>query len=111
MNNYLCVLYTMPERSRQSRSRQSRSRQQKQMQLQGGGTPIAGYVTPTVSGLTPFSGGDGCSARLGGSALSDIAIPAVFIAANQIVGRKRSMGKSAKRRRGSRRVRFSRRRR
>ncbi len=104
--------------SRQSRNRQSRSRQQKQMQLQGG-TPgasapapagVAGYVMPAVSTLTPFSGG-GCGVRVGGSALSDIAIPAVFIAANQLIGRKRSMGKSAKKRRGSKRVRFSRRRR
>lgn len=101
MNNYLRVLYNMP--SRQSRQ----SRQQRQLQ---GGTPIAGYVTPAVSTLTPFAGG-GCGVRVGGSALSDIAIPAVFIAANQLIGRKRSMGKSAKKRRGSRRVRFSRRRR
>ena len=68
---------------------------------------VAGYVTPGVSALTPFAGG---SRRRGGSALADIAIPAVFIAANNMVGVKRTMGKSMKKRRGSR-VRFSRRRR
>lgn len=68
---------------------------------------ITGYVTPGVSALTPFAGG---SRRRGGSALADIAIPAVFIAANNMVGVKRTTGKSMKKRRGSR-VRFSRRRR
>ena len=68
---------------------------------------VTGYVTPGVSALTPFAGG---SRRRGGSALADIAIPAVFIAANNMVGVKRTMGKSMKKRRGSR-VRFSRRRR
>ena len=68
---------------------------------------ITGYVTPGVSALTPFAGG---SRRRGGSALADIAIPAVFIAANNLVGVKRTTGKSMKKRRGNR-VRFSRRRR
>ena len=108
MNNYVCLLYTMPDHSH-SRRRNRHSRRQ----LRGGaGAPIGvtGYVTPQVAGLTSFSGGAGCS-KVGGSALADIAIPAVFIAANNFVGRKRGVGKSMKRRRGSRRVRFSRRRR
>ena len=66
---------------------------------------ITGFVSPSVSALTPFAGGS-----RGGSVLADIAIPAVFIAANNLVGVKRTMGKSMKKRRGSR-VRFSRRRR
>ena len=91
-----------------SRSRRSRK------QLRGGTpVPITGFVTPRV---TPFAGG-GCSRR-GGSILNEIAIPAVFFAANSIaansfaansmVGNRR---KSMKKRRGSKRVRFSRRRR
>lgn len=76
-------------------------------QAQAPDPSVAGYVTPGVSALTPFAGG---YRRRGGSALADIAIPAVFIAANNMVGVKRTMGKSMKKRRGSR-VRFSRRRR
>ena len=109
MNNFVLILYTMPDHSRRNRHNRHSRRQ-----LRGGAdvpaTGVTGYVTPNVAGLTSFSGGAGCS-RVGGSALSDIAIPAVFIAANQFIGRKRSMGKSTKKRRGSRRVRFSRRRR
>jgi hypothetical protein len=93
----------MASRSR-SHSRSRRSRKQ----LRGGTpapAPITGFVSPSVSVLTPFAGG-GCSRR-GGSVLNDIAIPAVFFAANSVVGARR---KSTKKRSGKR-VRFSRRRR
>jgi hypothetical protein len=103
------MIYSMASRSH-SRSRRSRK------QLRGGTpAPITGFVTPRESNLTPFAGG-GCSRR-GGSVLNEIAIPAVFFAANSfaansfaansMVGNRR---KSMKKRRGSRRVRFSRRR-
>ena len=87
--------------ARRSHSRSRRSRKQ----LRGGTpVPITGFVTPGVSNLTPFAGGT-CSRR-GGSVLNEIAIPAVFFAANSVIGNR---NKSMKKRRGSRRVRFSRR--
>ena len=102
------MIYSMANRSH-SHSRSRRSRKQ----LRGGTpaptpAPITGFVSPSVSVLTPFAGG-ACSRR-GGSVLNDIAIPAVFFAANSVVGARRSFGKSMKKRSGKR-VRFSRRRR
>ena len=68
---------------------------------------ISGYVPASVQALTPVSGGS--RQKRGGTILNDIAIPALFIAANNMVGSRRSKGKSRGRR--SRRVKFSRKRR
>ena len=110
------MIYSMSRTKPRSRRRHLRggnhgvqvpAQAQAQAQAQAPDPSVTGYVTPGVSALAPFAGG---SRRRGGSALADIAIPAVFIAANNMVGVKRTMGKSMKKRRGSR-VRFSRRRR
>ena len=67
---------------------------------------IGGFVPNNVQVLTPVSGGG--RQKRGGAILNDIAIPALFIAANNMVASRRSKGKSKSR---SRRVKFSRKRR
>lgn len=71
------------------------------------GPVVSGYVTPSVGGLTPFSGG--LRKKRGGTALlDDIAIPALFITANQFLGsrrRKTANKQKRKRTRFSRKVR------
>ena len=72
--------------------------------VQSGEPAVAGYVPPSVGGLAPFTGG--LRKKRGGTALlADIAIPALFLTANQIVGSRRSKTASKNKRR---RTRFSR---
>ena len=67
------------------------------------GGSVAGYVTQRVGELTPFAGGR--RRKRGGAALlDDIAIPALFLTANQIYGSRRSRN-TKKRTRFSRKVR------
>lgn len=67
------------------------------------GGSVAGYVTQRVGELTPFSGGR--RRKRGGAALlDDIAIPALFLTANQMYGSRRSRN-TKKRTRFSRKVR------
>jgi len=66
--------------------------------------PVNGYVTSSVGGLTPFIGG--LRKKRGGTALlDDIAIPALFISANQFLGSRRRKTANKQRRK---RTRFSR---
>ena len=71
------------------------------------GPVVTGYVAPAVGGLTPFAGG--LRKKRGGTALlDDIAIPALFITANQMLGsrrRKTANKNKRKRTRFSRKVR------
>ncbi len=72
--------------------------------VQAGVPAVAGYVPPSVGGLAPFTGG--LRKKRGGTALlDDIAIPALFITANQMLGSRRRKTASKNKRR---RTRFSR---
>ena len=64
-----------------------------------GGGAVTGCVPQNVNALTPFSGGRR-KKRGGAALLDDIAIPALFLTANQIYGSRRSNNKK--------RIRFSR---
>lgn len=67
-----------------------------------GGGSVTGYVPQNVNTLAPFGGG--MRKKRGGAALlDDIAIPALFLTANQIYGSRRTNNK--KRTRFSRKVR------
>ena len=67
------------------------------------GGSVAGYVPSNVGGLTSFAGGRR-KKRGGAALLDDIAIPALFLTANQIYGSRRSRN-TKKRTRFSRKVR------
>lgn len=97
----------MPKRSRSRQSRRS---------IQQGGSAHAlpqanphvqvtpGFLPPSVANLASFAGGK--RKKRGGTALlDDIAIPALFITANQMYGSRRATVKNRSKRR---RIRFSR---